>query len=103
MEEDVENIKKNYAARNNDKHLINKYQGVYPNCVSKEREKVFESIIRDCFSNIKEIKILEVGAGIGGNLLFFHQLGIPYSNIVANELMEDRLIQLKINYPEILV
>lgn len=103
QETEVENIKNVYANRKNDKHLIKKYQGAYSDFIIKEREHVYESIMRGCFSNMEELKMLEIGAGTGGNLLFFHQLGIPYSNIFANELQEERINQLKINYPEIVV
>jgi len=38
--------------------------------------------------------ILEVGAGEGDHLLFFHNLGIPWENIYGNELLLDRFEEL---------
>lgn len=103
MKEEVDQIKNVYTNRKNDKHLAEKYDSPYSFYISKEREVVYESLIRECFSNIESLKILEVGAGFGGNLNFFYQMGIPYANIFANELMEDRLLQLKANFPLVTV
>lgn len=103
MEQQINDIKKIYQNRQNDKNLIGKYQGIYSYNISKEREAVYDKIIRKQFSNIDKLNMLEVGVGTGGNLPFFIQLGIPNSNIFANEIMEDRVKLLKTNYPEISV
>lgn len=103
MQEELDNIKEVYSNRNKNESLIRKDQGIYNLYISAEREAIYGSIIRRCFSNIQELKFLEVGAGAGGNLSFFHQLGIPYSNIVANELLDDRIKLLKNNFTEITI
>jgi len=45
------------------------------------------------------VSILEIGAGSGINLYFFKKMGIKWENIHANELLDDRIIQLKENFP----
>ena len=77
------------------------HQGTYPHYISEEREKIYKSIIYNCFSGIENLKLLEVGAGVGVNLNFFHSIGFQFSNIFANELLEDRFEKLKNSYPDI--
>lgn len=101
MKREVDSIKQIYADRENDNKVIKNHQGTYPYYISIEREKVYSSIIRNNFSDIEKLKLLEVGAGVGVNLSFFHSIGFKYTNIFANELLEDRFEKLKNNYPEI--
>lgn len=67
--------------------------------VQSEREFIYAKIIRNLFNSCNDIKIIEIGAGNGSNLLFFHRLGIPFPNIYANELLENRGVILKKNLP----
>jgi SAM-dependent methyltransferase len=61
-----------------------------------ERDMVFAQIIRKVFGNdLSKRKIIEIGAGTGGNLLFFQYLGFQWGNIYANELLESRYNVLK--------
>ncbi len=66
-----------------------------------EREKVYREIVEQYFPDPKQLEILEVGAGGGGNINFFRSLGIPAKHIHANELLEDRLLTLKSAHPDI--
>ena len=45
------------------------------------------------------MRILEIGAGSGDNLLFFKRTGIKWENIYANEIMENRVELLRENLP----
>lgn len=101
MKSEIDSIKKIYADRENDIKLLKNHQGTYPHYISIEREKSYKSIICGIFSNVEKLKLLEVGAGVGLNLSFFHSIGFKYSNVFANELLEDRFEKLKNDYPEI--
>ncbi|MDR0682303.1 MAG: class I SAM-dependent methyltransferase [Dysgonamonadaceae bacterium] len=62
----------------------------------QEREVAYAQIIRQVFGNdLSKRKIIEIGAGTGGNLLFFQYLGFQWGNIYANELLEERYNLLK--------
>ena len=66
-----------------------------------ERECHFKyaKIIKDNFPSVNELKVMEIGAGTGSNLLYFKYLGIEWSNIYANEVSPERGISLKKNLP----
>ncbi len=91
-----EDIRQRYARRK-DAGISRLYDpaSAYTRHVVAEREAVYEKILRERFSDLHRVRMLEVGAGTGGNLPFFMRLGIPVENIFANELLEDRLVDLK--------
>jgi len=66
-----------------------------------EREEVYRKIIKERFTNIEELRVLEIGAGRGVNIDFFLRLGISYHNIFANELMPERIAILRNRFPDI--
>ncbi len=101
MKSELDTIKQVYAERENDLELSKNHSGSYPKYIVKERETVYNFIIRNQFSDIKNLKLLEVGAGTGMNLSFFRSIGFGYHNIFANELIEDRYEKLKKDYPEV--
>lgn len=68
-----------------------------------ERELLYARVLKGINKPLAELTLLEIGAGNGNNLHFFHNLGIPWKNIVANELLIDRVEQLRKNCPEITV
>lgn len=76
---------------------------LYGQNVMKEREAVYARVLNGMGRPLSDLRIIEVGAGNGSNLLFFNKLGIPWENIVANELLEDRVEQLRKNCPEVQV
>ncbi len=98
MSTEIKDMEQRYAKRNENSPS---YNSTYSNFMVKERNKYYTSIIRNNFRNLKEVKILEIGAGSGGNISFFKELGIPAENIYANELLSDRVEQLKQNHPDI--
>ena len=101
MQEEVEKIKKAYVNRKKIESSGKYSHAMYSRFIVAEREKVYESIIQKSFSNLTNRKLIEIGAGGGSNIEFFHQLGISYSNIYANELIDERINDLKKNYCEI--
>ena len=103
MKGDIEDIKNIYANRKVDESLVKRYYNVYSNYITLEREAVYSSVLQNKFLDINNLRVLEVGAGTGANLSFFHRLGIPFSNIYANELIADRVVELKHNFPEVVV
>ena len=48
-----------------------------------------------------DLRCLEIGAGSGKNIPSLLRFGVPISNITANELLEDRLSELKEAFPDI--
>lgn len=78
-----------------------KAQTLFNAFIKEEREKIYQRQIEKHFKKISNLKVLEVGAGSGNNLPFFKQLGIKPSNIYANELLKDRILQLYINHPDV--
>jgi SAM-dependent methyltransferase len=73
----------------------------YNRYISAEREKVYRKIITGTFPDPSQLKFLEIGAGNGSNLPFFNRLGIPWTSIQANELLNERVAALKKNFPEV--
>jgi cephalosporin hydroxylase len=97
FQEEVSAIRERYARREAhkcgviyDKHFLT---GLY---CKNERDMIYAEFIREILGNdLSERKIIEIGAGTGGNLLFFQYLGFQWGNIYANELLEDRYNILK--------
>lgn len=64
-----------------------------------DREEIYDWIIKRSFSSLEGINVLEVGAGNGNNLPYFNNLGIPWQQIHANELRDDRVCNLHKSFP----
>ncbi len=80
----------------------NKKNLIFENYRNKEREReFFKLIISKYGDNIAALKVLEIGAGDGVNLHFFKRIGVLSSNIWANELLKNRVDNLKKNFPDI--
>ncbi len=101
MKSEIDTIKQIYADRDSNIDLLKNHQGLYPHYIVEEREKIYKSIINNHFYNKNNLKLLEVGAGVGMNLSFFHSIGFEYPHIYANELSEDRFEKLKNSFPEV--
>jgi SAM-dependent methyltransferase len=89
--DEIERIRERYSKRANshygksDKYFLS---GLY---FSSEREIVYAQVIRQFFGkDLSQLKIMEIGAGGGNNLLFFKRFGFSWENIYANELLEER-------------
>lgn len=88
FDDGIQKIRENYSNREINPILENFYFIYY---AKSERELKYLEILRSIQKDISNLKILEIGAGGGDNLLYFHRLGVPWSNIYANELLEERV------------
>ena len=67
----------------------------YDHYAQMERAKVYHQIVKKRFNNADKITLMEIGAGTGVNLTMFKEMGLNWSNIHANELLDDRVEVLK--------
>lgn len=102
--DEIEEIKKRYEARKTNLNQ-SKYdsENFYTNSIIGERELIYKQIITKYFKQLNTLKILEIGAGTGGNLNAFIKFGIPANHIIANELIKERINVLKLKYPESII
>jgi phospholipid N-methyltransferase len=102
MTTEQDKIKKRYKQRQNDKSVKRHSESTtfIKFCLS-EREAQYKSVIEKIEKNITALKIIEIGAGEGGNIPFFLELGIPLENIHVNELIPERVEVLKKEFPGI--
>lgn len=102
MDIEIQNIIERYEKRKDksivEENLSNFYFNYY---AQSERELKYIEIIKSRFDSIDKIKIIEIGAGTGGNLFLFKRIGLRWENIHANELLSDRLKLLKESFPGI--
>jgi len=99
---ETDEIKRRYEDRKSSTRVLSAQQNkTYGNFILEEREKVYKNVLKNKFDDFSNLKILEIGAGAGGNLDFFQKLGIPWNNIYANELLEDRLQKLMEDFRQI--
>lgn len=94
---EVENIKMRYGKRRQLKNIPGDL--LFNHLAKVEREYMYELIFRKHFEDLSRIKILEIGAGGGYNIPFFHRAGIALQNIFANELLKSRYEELKKHIP----
>lgn len=100
--DEIQRIKGVYTARDASGVDANRAGIPYPKYITKEREKIYAEILQARFGKkVREIKVLEIGAGAGGNIPFFLKLGIRPNHFYANELMDYRIKHLKEKFPEI--
>jgi 2-polyprenyl-3-methyl-5-hydroxy-6-metoxy-1,4-benzoquinol methylase len=101
MKESADIVKEAYEQRKSDAAVIkNNSNARYSAFIVAEREKVYREFLLSHFKDVSNKTFFEIGAGIGGNLNFFNQLGISWNNIYANELLEDRFKVLSEHYPQ---
>lgn len=99
----TEAIAAQYERRKNDPRLSGLYApSAYQRHLIAERQAHYERIIRQ-LGNPAELRLLEIGAGTGGNLPFFLELGFKPEHLHANELLPDRVKALRENHPEVTV
>lgn len=99
---EIDKIKERYEARQTPE-LISKYSNElhYNKCIVKEREQAYFFAIKQKFQHIHNLSLLEIGAGSGGNISGFLKMGFQLKHIVVNELLDDRVVALKNNFPEL--
>jgi 2-polyprenyl-3-methyl-5-hydroxy-6-metoxy-1,4-benzoquinol methylase len=77
------------------------YNDSYSQFVIREREKIYSLILNKNFPKLNTLKVIEIGAGYGGNIRFFLNAQIQPANLHANELIWERINALKNSYPNI--
>ena len=77
------------------------YQGgYYVDNVRAELKKTIHHQLKKHYSEYNELTLLEIGAGNGANAHIFESLGFKMSNIYFNELIEERIKAIKLNFPD---
>ncbi len=97
----IDEIRQTYANRQTDPRVM--AQGTFTHFIAssvREREAVYAQVLKETFGDLSKITLLEIGAGGGHNLHFFHQLGIPIQNLAANELLEERQQMIQQRFPQ---
>lgn len=92
MKEEAVSIINRYARRNLKDNL---YDPLNPDVYlsSQEKERALISLIKTYnLAPLRSRQILEIGCGSGSNLLQLIKLGAKPHNMVANELLEERLV-----------
>ncbi len=95
---ELEEIRKRYDRRNQPPERTKIYL-FYEHKIRSERENLIREIVQSRFSDIDSLKILEIGAGTGGNVPLFRSIGLRDEQIFLNELLEERLSHLNENFP----
>lgn len=92
MSDEIQRITDSYARRKN--ISPDRYSRLNPavNAIFQERQRAMIRLFSEQgIASLSDAKILEVGCGSGSNLLELLSLGAKPSNIVANELLADRV------------
>lgn len=102
MHQEADKVKERYKKRQAEKSAsLYDAQRPYVRHSTKEREEAYKQGILAHFGNVDQLRILEIGAGAGGNISFFKKLGIHPKNIFANELISERVQALRAAHPDI--
>lgn len=89
---EADKVKARYARRTK-----SNFNNSYYFYSSSERELKYLHILNKYFQSFEKLKIMEIGAGIGGNLLALKRHGFQWQNLYANELLDNSLEVLKDN------
>ncbi len=73
----------------------------YTREVREELLRKMTSLFKRHFGDTDKLTILEIGAGDGGNVPLFLKLGFKRENIALNELLPQRILNIKKNHPDI--
>ena len=91
-------IKQQYFKRSNKSNLYG--NSIYNKYVTAGIKKGINYYLNKYFSEPNNVKLLEIGAGNGTNAYMFTEAGLLLKNISFNELLPERIEQIKINFPE---
>jgi|SRR5690606_26404592 len=103
MDKHTKAIAAQYARRRNTPGLKDRYgPGAYTRHLVAEREAHYGRILRQQGAP-GALRLLEIGAGAGGNIPFFLAFGIDPRKLHANELLPDRVEALRASQPDITI
>ncbi len=91
--EEIERVRERYQRRTN-LHEADLYNRLLPSVYMSQQEKdraLIKLIVKADLLPVDQKRVLEVGCGSGGNLLKLIELGFNPENLVANELLEERV------------
>lgn len=104
METESQRVIERYEKRKFDELVNKNLSDIYFNhYVQSERELKYTEILKKRFPSLDTVKLLEIGAGTGGNLFFFKRIGLLWENLYANELLHDRIEVLKETFPKVTI
>ncbi len=90
-------INTQYNKRSSKEHL---YQSsAYTNAVTAELKAVAKDQLASRFKDLSNVNMLEIGAGNGTNAFMFEEMGLKRENISFNELINDRVENIRSNFP----
>lgn len=89
-------IKEQYGKRNFKDNL---YSGTYSDLAEIEKNNKAKTLLRNFLGDNSDKTILEIGAGHGGNIPMLLSAGFKLENIFVNELLPERIENIKRNYP----
>lgn len=98
-DKEIDRIKKVYEDRDATRERCP--TSAFSGAVTREREAVYAEVMRSRFADLSKVRLLEIGAGDGGNLLFFNRLGLEWEHLVGNELMDHRIQELRTRCPRL--
>jgi len=67
--------------------------------VQKEIKVFAKDLLTLKFNNLSKVKLLEIGAGNGTNAFLFEEIGLKLVNISFNELIGERMENIKNGFP----
>ena len=92
-------ITKRYARRNPIDDRYNPLNAAVYLSVQEKERAIINLLKTSNLAPLNTKRMLEIGCGSGGNLLQFIKLGAEPHNLVANELLEDRLALARVLLP----
>lgn len=87
---ELEKIQERYDRRKSMTYSIKPAVIYYENKIRTERETLIASLIQNDFEKTDSLRLLEIGAGTGGNVPFYKSMGFADDQIYLNELLQDR-------------
>lgn len=90
-------INTQYNKRSSKAHLYQRSE--YTNAVQNEIRVTAKDLITSKFNDLSKLKLLEIGAGNGTNAYLFEVIGLKLENISFNELIGERLNNIKNGFP----
>ncbi len=102
IQNETEKVVKRYAAR---AALIkdDRYSMLNPAVwlsVQERQRVLLQLLAQHTQKPLSELRVLEVGCGSGGNLLELLRMGLSPTNLVGNELLQERSTAARLNLPE---